>query len=69
MMRDMDLVRDLLFKIEALPPGSHLYPLEGLPNAAEVYHHLALLIQAGYAKGKAVGIMGTNIGRLIRRRP
>ncbi len=53
MERDMDLVRALLRKIEAQPPGEELRSphIEGYDQAT-VLHHLELLTDAGLIEAK-----------------
>lgn len=66
MTRDMDLVRELLISIEQLSPGTHLFDVPpGDADPAVAYEHVRLLINAGYVDGKAIGIMGTNVGQLL----
>ena len=53
MVRDMDLVRDILLKIEQDPmcDGQHMVTLE-MPDRSpeELYYHLTLLVEAGLVK-------------------
>jgi hypothetical protein len=54
MQRDMDLIRDLLLKVESDPmcDGRHFVTLD-IPNYSveDVDYHLGLLIKAGYLTG------------------
>ena len=65
MKRDMDLVRTILFGIEARSPGTYTGVDIYDANASDVYHHLVMLIDAGYVRGRSVGSLGTNSGQAI----
>ena len=52
MKRDMDLVRDILLKAEAMPPGPPvLYRVSEVEDLV-LLHHLEMLIEAGLLRGK-----------------
>ncbi len=70
MKRDIDLVRELLFKIQALPAGElwRSPKVEGYERS-DVYHHLELmeeagLIKANFMKSEQVGIAAAVVERL-----
>jgi hypothetical protein len=72
MKRDMDLIRDLLLRIEAAPGlspeecfrPSHLY--EEMPdrNSEEIFYHLMLLLDAGFIIGDPLAELDFAVERM-----
>lgn len=68
MKRDLDLIRNILKAVEAVPAGGVLRELEGFDDvdAPTFNEHVALLIDAGYLEGRVVrGNMGIAAVRVI----
>jgi hypothetical protein len=59
MKRDMDLVRDILLKAEALPPGPPMLYRVGEVEDLVLLHHLEILIEAGLLRGKITRSQGS----------
>jgi hypothetical protein len=65
MKRDMDLVRDIMLKVEALPPGPPVLYRVGEVEDLVLLNHLEMLIDAGLVRGKisrSQGARGDVIG-------
>src|SRR6476620_9997744 len=65
MKRDMDLVREIMLKIEALPPGPPVLYRVGEVEDLVLLGHLEMLIEAGLVRGKisrSQGARGDVIG-------
>lgn len=52
MKRDMDLVREIMLKVEALPPGPPVLYRIGEVEDLVLLNHLEMLIEAGLVRGK-----------------
>jgi hypothetical protein len=52
MKRDMDLVREIMLKVEALPPGPPVLYRMGEVEDLVLLNHLEMLIDAGLVRGK-----------------
>jgi hypothetical protein len=52
MKRDMDLVREIMLKVEALPPGPPVLYRIGEVEDLVLLNHLEMLIDAGLVRGK-----------------
>jgi len=52
MKRDMDLVREIMLKVEALPPGPPVLYRIGEVVDLVLLNHLEMLIEAGLVRGK-----------------
>jgi len=52
MKRDMDLVREIMLKIEALPAGPPVLSRIGEVEDVVLLNHLEMLIEAGLVRGK-----------------
>jgi hypothetical protein len=59
MKRDMDLVRDIMLKAEALRAGPPLLYRVGEVEDLVLLHHLELLIEAGLLRGKITRSQGS----------
>src|SRR5947208_2820296 len=65
MKRDMDLVREIMVKIEALPPGPPVLYRMGEVEDLVLLNHLEMRIEAGLVRGKisrSQGARGDVIG-------
>src|SRR5438270_13952062 len=65
MKRDMDLVREIMLKIEALPAGPPVLYRMGEVEDLVLLNHLGMLIEAGLVRGKisrSQGARGDVIG-------
>jgi hypothetical protein len=65
MKRDMDLVREIMLKIEALPAGPPVLYRMGEVEDLVLLNHLEMLIEAGLVRGKisrSQGARGDVIG-------
>lgn len=51
MKRDMDLIRTILLRVEALPPGSGVEHTELGADPVVVANHMQLLQEEGYVEG------------------
>jgi hypothetical protein len=52
MKRDMDLVRDIMLKVESLPAGPPVLYRMGEVEDLVLLNHLEMLIEAGLVRGK-----------------
>ena len=59
MKRDMDLVRSIMLKAEALPPGPPILYRVGEVEDLVLLHHLELLIEAALLRGKITRSQGS----------
>ena len=65
MKRDMDLIREIMLKIEALPAGPPVLYRMGEVEDLVLLNHLEMLIEAGLVRGKisrSQGARGDVIG-------
>ena len=60
MKRDMDLIRQILLRVEASPPFEHIFASNMLVdgyNRDEIIYHVVQLIDAGLLVGKVMSTM------------